>query len=92
MRTPAASACTAQLGATRRGHLGDSRRERERGHFEAGVAKLGDAGTNAGVLPALERFVANRVLHGRVNSRARPDGSRGSMSINSIFFCPFAAR
>ena len=51
--------------------------ERERGDFEAGVAQLGDAGTDAGVVPALERLVADGVFHGRVNSRARPDGSAG---------------
>ena len=61
---PASSACRRSVAPLVRGHVGDQRGKRERGDLQAGVADFAAGGADAGVVPALERLVADGVAHG----------------------------
>ena len=79
----------AQLGPAGGGHVGDARGEGERGDLQPGVAEFGDAAADAGVVPALERLVADGVLHATSRhgqgerSSAPRDGSVGLTTAQS---------
>ncbi len=81
----------AKLGTTGGTYIGDAWREREWSHFEAGITQLRDPSAHPGMLPALERLVADGVFHGSVSSRSRGVVSVGSSSVSFSVSCPRAA-